>query len=243
MDLPELTNTTRNLDFDGKRTIVSMAQWAVYNYIPTVIRWHLIRHVRMPQQPVKQQPLPLLSKTDDSDSQCLRLHIMCWFNDYQKEKKIVMILEVATNYLAHDNHHQPCQHAHMILLDTFALVLQSKLITALNCTSISNKCRYNCSHWQHETQIANLIKDQQSPAANRIDETARAFFFFFQPQFSPHIYMGLTRQADYSILTHLPPSTAHTTTYCDMQCKRRSRLHKQLTITGCEHTSQPNCLS
>lgn len=28
-----------------------------------------------------------------------------------------------------------------------------------------------------------------------------------------------------------------------MQCKRRSRLHKQLTITGCEHTSQPNCLS
>lgn len=54
MDLPELMNTTCNLDFDGKRTILPMAQWAVYNYILTVIRWHIIRHVRMPQQPVKQ---------------------------------------------------------------------------------------------------------------------------------------------------------------------------------------------
>lgn len=54
MDLPELTNTTCNLDFDGKRTILPMAQWAVYNCILTVIRWHIIRHIHMPQQPVKQ---------------------------------------------------------------------------------------------------------------------------------------------------------------------------------------------
>lgn len=71
----------------------------------------------------------------------------------------------------------------MILLDTFALVLQSKLITALNCTSISDKCRYNCLNWQHAMQIANLIQYQQSPAANRIKETAREFFFSFSRNF------------------------------------------------------------
>lgn len=48
--------------------------------------------------------------------------------------------------------------------------------------------------------------------------------------------MGSTQQANQSILAHFPLSPAHTTAHRGTHYKTWSRLHQQLTITGCKNT-------